>query len=60
MYLIVLCKTIIDINIVMLCITFTMYNDISIYKKWMVNSNWLEKIFRFENLNLNPFEVQKL
>lgn len=53
-------KTVIDINMIVLCITSARCNNISIYKKWLGNSNWLEKISKLENLNLNPFKVQKL
>ena len=53
-------KTVIDANVVTLCITSAGCKDISTYKKWLVNSNWPKEIFRLENLNLKPFEVQKL
>ena len=53
-------KTVIDVNVFALCITSIRCKDISIYKKWLVNSGWLEAIFRLENLNLKSFEVQKL
>ena len=53
-------KTIIDVNVIALCITSVGYKDISTYKKWLVNLDWLEEISRLENLNLKPFEVQKL
>ena len=53
-------KTVIDVNVVAICITSARCKDISIYKKWLVNSDWPEEIFRLENLNLKPFEVQKL
>ena len=32
-------KTVIDINVVALCITSTGYKDISTYKKWLINSD---------------------
>ena len=53
-------KTVININMVAFCITFARYKKISIYKKWLVNSDWPEEIFRLKNLNLKPFEVRKL
>ena len=42
------------------CITFIEYNNISIYKRWLGNLDWPEEISRFENLNLNSFEIQTL
>ena len=53
-------KTVIDANVVALCITSAGFKDISTYKKWLVNSDWPEGISRLENLNLKPLEVQKL
>lgn len=53
-------EMVIDVNVFALCITSARSNNISIYKKWLGNSNWLEEISRLENPNLNPFEVQKL
>ena len=53
-------KTVIDAIVVALCIISIGCKDISIYKKWLVNSDWPEEIFRLKNLNLNFFEVQKL
>lgn len=53
-------KIIIDINIIVLCITSAKYNNIGIYKRWLGNLDWLKRIFGLENPNLNPFKVQKL
>ena len=53
-------KMVIDANMVAFCITSAGCKDISTYKKWLVNSDWPKQIFRLENLNLKPFEVQKL
>ena len=53
-------KIVIDANIVALCIISVGCKDISKYKKWLVNLDWSEKIFRLKNLNLKPFEIQKL
>ena len=53
-------KMVIDVNVVAFCIMSARCKDISTYKKWLVNSDWLEEIFRVENLNLKPFEIQKL
>lgn len=53
-------KTVIDANVVAFCITFLKCKDINIYKKWLINSDWPEKISRLENLNLKPFKIQKL
>ena len=50
-------KTVINANVVTFCITSAGYKDINTYKKWLVNLNWLKKIFRLENLNLKLFEV---
>lgn len=50
-------KTVIDANVVTIFITSARCNDISIFQRWLGNSNWLEEIFRLGNLNLNLFEV---
>lgn len=50
----------INVNVVSLCITFIKYNNISIYKKCLSNSNQHKKISKLENLNLNSFKIQKL
>lgn len=52
--------TIIDANVIILYINSAGYNNISIYKKQLRNCNYLEEIFRLENLNLNLFKIQKL
>lgn len=53
-------KIVIDINIISLCINSAKYNGINIYKTQLGNLDLLKKISRLENLNLNPFEIQKL
>ena len=50
-------KTVIDANVVAFCITSIGCKDISTYKKWLLNSNWPEEIFRLKNLNMELFEV---
>lgn len=50
-------KRILDINMIMLCITAIGYNNISIYKRQLDNLYWFEEIFRLENLNLNFFII---
>lgn len=50
-------KTIIDANIFVLYITFAKFNNISIYKNWLGNLTQLEKIFKLNNPNLNPYKV---
>lgn len=45
---------------IVFCIIFAQYNNINIYKKWLINLDKLKKIFRLENLNLNSSEIQKL
>lgn len=50
-------KTVINANVVALYITFTRFNDISTYKKWLGNSDRLKEISRLENLNPYPFEI---
>ena len=46
-------KTVIDAIVVVLYITSNRYNDISIYIRWLGNSDWSKEIFILENLNLN-------
>lgn len=53
-------KIVIDTNMIIFCITFAQCNIINIYKKWLINLDWFEEIFKLENLNLNLFRVQKL
>lgn len=49
--------TVIDVNIITFCIMSIGCKNITIYKKWLVNSDWPEKISKFENLNLKLFEI---
>ena len=51
-------KTVIDANVIAFCITSARCKNISIYKKWLVNSDRLEEISRLENLNLKPLKYK--
>lgn len=50
-------KIVTDENMVILFITSTRYNNINIYKIWLINLDWFVEISRLKNLNLSFFKV---
>lgn len=50
-------KIVIDTNMITFCIISDKCKNINIYNKWLVNLNWLKKIFRLKNLNLKSFKI---